>query len=241
MTDSISPEADRVLARMLVMLGDNKYRLGMRYAEWCNSAPTLEAAIAAAAMTQDELGHSRSIYAVVKECEHQPEVFDEDETTRDTFLNMKCLEREFETWPDFVAANAIADQMMAVFFEAAKDSAFERLANRAQKIVQEEHYHFLYAQSWSGQLAKTDATREALIKSASRMWPEVLAWFGPQNDPQLKLLHDERVLDGDGATLRSRFEERVANLIGQFGFDAPTSEEISWDSWDVDTRRFAEA
>ncbi len=241
MPDTISPEADEILARILVMLGDNKYRLGMRYAEWCNSAPTLEASIAAAAMTQDELGHSRSIYAVVKELDQPPDIFDEDETMRDTFLNMRCLEKDFETWPEFVAANAIADQMLAVFFEAAKESSFERLANRAQKIIQEEHYHFLYAQSWSAQLAKADTTREALVESASQMWPEVLAWFGPQNDPELQLLFEEGILDGDGPTLRRRFEERVDSLIGQYGFEPMSSEEISWDAWDVDARRFTEA
>ncbi len=41
-------------------LADNKAALGRRYAEWAVSAPTLESAVAAAAMAQDELGHSRS-------------------------------------------------------------------------------------------------------------------------------------------------------------------------------------
>jgi len=240
MNATISPEAHAALAHLLVVLADNKYRLGLRYAEWCNSAPTLEAAIAAAAMTQDELGHSRSIYAVVRALDDQPDVFDEDETARDTFLNMACLDKPFTMWADFVAANSIPDQMLSVLFEAAMESAYEPLAQRARKIMQEEQYHFLYAQGWCAQLARNEATHEALIASATRMWPEVLAWFGPQNDPNLELLHNQGILDADGPTLRTRFQERVAKLLGKHGFKPPSSE-IHWDKWDVEARRLVEA
>ena len=45
---------------LVASLADNKAALGRRYAEWAVSAPTLESAVAAAAMAQDELGHARS-------------------------------------------------------------------------------------------------------------------------------------------------------------------------------------
>ena len=35
---------------LIAQLADNKLFLGRRYAEWCTGAPTLEAAVAAAAM-----------------------------------------------------------------------------------------------------------------------------------------------------------------------------------------------
>ena len=46
-------------------LADNKGALGRRYGEWAVSAPTIESAVAAAAMAQDELGHARSTYPVL--------------------------------------------------------------------------------------------------------------------------------------------------------------------------------
>ena len=51
---------------LVASLADNKSALGRRYAEWAVSAPTLESAVAAAAMAQDELGHARSTYPVLK-------------------------------------------------------------------------------------------------------------------------------------------------------------------------------
>jgi len=54
--NDFTPQMQGVLLNLLLQLADNKYVLGRRYAEWVNSAPLLEAAVAAAAMTQDELG-----------------------------------------------------------------------------------------------------------------------------------------------------------------------------------------
>ena len=54
------------MASLVGSLADNKAALGRRYAEWAISAPTLESAVAAAAMAQDELGHARSTYPVLK-------------------------------------------------------------------------------------------------------------------------------------------------------------------------------
>jgi ring-1,2-phenylacetyl-CoA epoxidase subunit PaaC len=48
------------MAGVVSSLADNKAALGRRYGEWAVSAPTLESAVAAAAMAQDELGQARS-------------------------------------------------------------------------------------------------------------------------------------------------------------------------------------
>ena len=56
---------DAATATMISLIGslaDNKGALGRRYGEWAVSAPTIESAVAAAAMAQDELGHARSTY-----------------------------------------------------------------------------------------------------------------------------------------------------------------------------------
>src|SRR5262249_57296345 len=54
------------IAPLVASLADNKAALGRRYAEWAVSAPTLESAVAAAAMAQDELGHARSTYPLLQ-------------------------------------------------------------------------------------------------------------------------------------------------------------------------------
>ena len=55
-------EAVSPLVDLVVSLADNKHALGLRFAEWCSSGPTIEAGVAATAMAQDELGHARVLY-----------------------------------------------------------------------------------------------------------------------------------------------------------------------------------
>ena len=59
--------ADIALFGLIERLADNKFYLGRRYAEWCSGAPTLESGVAAAAMAQDELGHARAIYPLLRD------------------------------------------------------------------------------------------------------------------------------------------------------------------------------
>src|SRR5436309_9908410 len=61
-----SPERG-ALGHLILSLADNKAALGRRYGEWAVSAPTLESAVAAAAMAQDELGHARATYPLLKQ------------------------------------------------------------------------------------------------------------------------------------------------------------------------------
>src|SRR5260370_21334855 len=58
------------LFAVLSSLADNKQAIGRRYAYWCNGAPALEAAVAAAAMAQDELAHARTLYPLLEDFVH---------------------------------------------------------------------------------------------------------------------------------------------------------------------------
>src|SRR5436853_4058870 len=102
--DSLSRGGQRALYNLITILGDNKFRLGTRYAEYCNAAPTLEAGIAAAAMAQDELGHTRNLFPLLREfswAKDEPE----DGMLRGSYRSLSFLDKPFAQWSDFVAAN----------------------------------------------------------------------------------------------------------------------------------------
>ena len=247
--EQFTPEAQAALARLLVTLADNKYHLGLRYAEWCNSAPALEAAVAAAALTQDELGHARSLYPLMRDFSNPPAEYDEDESSRDAYLNMACLEHTFATWAEFVAANSVTDQMLSVVFDAATDSAYTPLKQRAAKIMQEEYFHHLYAEGWCAQFKADDDAVKALQAGVDRLWPETAAWFGPADDAALSLMHSEGILNSSPALLRERFYERVDGLLGGDGIKLPIKRnadnwqadtEPDWAAWDAQARRLSE-
>src|SRR5204862_4630932 len=66
MVGSLESTLRQPMYALLSSLADNKYVLGRRYAEWCTGARMLESAVAAAAMAQDELGHARSFYPLLR-------------------------------------------------------------------------------------------------------------------------------------------------------------------------------
>src|ERR1700686_2739949 len=120
------------LFAVLSALADNKQAVGRRYAYWCNGAPALEAAVAAAAMTQDELGHARTLYPLLEDfvqAEQEPQQV--EPMTRTLHYHLAFLDNDFQRWSDFVAANFLLDNALTTFFEAAQDSSYEPLRLRA--------------------------------------------------------------------------------------------------------------
>jgi phenylacetate-CoA oxygenase PaaI subunit len=202
------------LADLIAGLADNKCLLGRRYAEWCTSAPTLESAVAAAAMAQDEIGHARSFYPLLKDVagtvgmEPDPELEPE---TRTVFVNAHFLDAPFESWTDFIAANLLFDTALTILLEAATQSSFGPLAQRARRILEEEPLHWLHAEGWTRRLAgQGQAVREALEGSFSLVAPEALAWFEVAT-PDLIVQAVLRRSDGE---LRDIFIRRINTILG---------------------------
>jgi ring-1,2-phenylacetyl-CoA epoxidase subunit PaaC len=202
------------LSDLIAGLADNKCLLGRRYAEWCTSAPTLESAVAAAAMAQDEIGHARSFYPLLKdiagtaEMEPDPELEPE---TRTVFVNAQFLDAPFESWTDFIAANLLFDTALTVLLEAATESSFGPLAQRARRILEEEPLHWLHAVGWTRRLASQgQAVREALEASFSLVAPEALTWFEVATPD----LITRQVLGRSCGELRDTFRSRINTILG---------------------------
>jgi phenylacetate-CoA oxygenase PaaI subunit len=235
----VAPGGNEALYGLISRLADNKYFLGRRYAEWCSSAPTLESSVAAAAMAQDELGHARALYPLLKTlaptlgAELEPE-------TRTEFHRLRFLDRDFGGWIDFITANFLIDTALTMIFEAAQTSSYEPLAGRSRKVLQEERTHALHGQAWARRLARVPETRAAFESSLRRAWDETLCWFGPQgkDDP----LAEANVLDATPEVLRERFLAKVAPDVVASELALPVratkkgwklTQPLPWERWDA--------
>jgi len=247
---------------LIARLADNKYLLGRRYAEWCSSAPTLEASVAAAAMAQDELGHARALYPLLRALAPEAGVAigaEIEPETRTRFTAMRALEQPFAAWPDFVAANLLIDGALTQIFVAAQESRYEPLAGRSRKVLQEERMHALYAEGWARRLAHEGGGAGGALHAATeaalrRVWDETLCWFGPASqaagdDP----LASAGVLDATPDTLRARFLAAVGPTLTAAGLALPVrrvaqsgvqadgngawelTAPLPWDRWDAAT------
>ncbi len=203
--------ARRALADFLLALADTKRFLGLRYAEWSAGAPTLEASIAAAAMAQDELGHSRALAPMLKDfAQVDPAI--PDEAPRARYANIAFLDEQFPDWNTFVAANVLLGTATTIALQAARESSFTPLKTRAGKILEEERFHWLHGEAWFKRLAKDEKTMFDLGAIADEMLPQALCWFGRAEG---ELLAREKILDADAEMLRARYVHHVAPLLSQ--------------------------
>lgn len=217
LVQTLDPSLREPMFGLLSSLADNKYVLGRRYAEWCTGAPMLESAVAAAAMAQDELGHARSFYPLLRGFPGGRDVTQMEEKgwqARPTSA-MACLAQRFATWTDFVAANFVVDRAMTVLLASAVDSPYEPLRQRARKIVQEEAGHWVHATGWLQRLGASNPA--AMTASVQRVWSDAFAWFGHDDDSIVGALADKKLLAARPSELREQLRSRLDPVLSHAG------------------------
>ena len=236
----LEPETRRALYALLSSLADNKYVLGRRYAEWCTGAPRLESAVAAAAMAQDELGHARSFYPLLRgfpeatAADTAEELGWQDRPTS----AMACLDAPFDAWEGFIAANLIVDSALTTLLRAATDSRYEPLRQRARKILQEEEAHRVHAEGWVRRLAADEVSHLAFGRRLGDVWDDALAWFGRPDDEVLGRLVDAELLASRPDELRDRLRAQVRPALEPTGLTTELADRpLPWDRWDPGARR----
>jgi 1,2-phenylacetyl-CoA epoxidase catalytic subunit len=171
-------EATATMVALISSYADNKGALGRRYGEWAVSAPTVEAAVAAAAMAQDELGHARSTYPVLAKLGHP-----RDEDGLDTSHALPMLRDELPDWASMIAANLVIDGILTTWVAGARDSSIEPLAQRARKILQEEGAHRIHAEAWCKRICRLGGDDSALLlRRIGEAWEQAARWPGPDDD-----------------------------------------------------------
>jgi ring-1,2-phenylacetyl-CoA epoxidase subunit PaaC len=206
-------EAVRGATRDLILvLADTKRLLGMRYADWILGAPELEAGIACASMAQDEWGHGRLLYALLKDFDDDVDLLEHGREPHE-YHSMQALDESPQSWPALVVINAFVDTALSVQLEALAESAYVPLRQRVGKLLEEERFHAAHGTAWFRRIARsTDAALRALEDALSTTLPPLLAWFGA-DDGAGATLRAAGIVTAHGSELRARFLDRVAPLL----------------------------
>ena len=207
------------------MLADSKRLLGYRYAEWMLGAPELETGIACSSMAQDEWGHARLLYALLKGFDDDVDALEHGREPA-AYRNMPVLDRAPEGWPETVALMVLADGALSVQFDALRSSSYEPLRQRVEKLLDEEEFHAAHGAAWLKRLSGAgEDARVAAAEAARAILPTVLAWFGPDSE-RAEQLKQAGVVNASGSALRERLLERVAPLLERVGVEAPGSVDV---------------
>jgi 1,2-phenylacetyl-CoA epoxidase catalytic subunit len=233
--DAATAQATATMLSLVGSLADNKAALGRRYAEWAVSAPTLESAVAAAAMAQDELGHSRSTYPVLKAL--GSDVAQEAPFGGDRRLEL--LDSELGDWTAVVAANLLVDGVLTTFVAACSDSSVAPMAQRARKILQEEGSHRIHAEAWAKRLCRSgEQQRLALVTALRDTWEQAGRWLGPAGDPGLEAAFSLDMVSSDAAAQRAMIRGWLPELLAAEGVTLELDEPTDFSRWDPDRRRW---
>jgi 1,2-phenylacetyl-CoA epoxidase catalytic subunit len=238
MSATAPPEAaTAAMAGLVASLADNKAALGRRYAEWAVSAPTLESAVAAAAMAQDELGHARSTYPVLKAL--GAELSDEETGVEGGPRRLALLDDQLPDWTAFIAANLLVDGVLTTFVAACADSSVTQMAQRARKILQEEGSHRVHAEAWARRLCRSGSgERDALVARLLETWEHAGRWTGPADDPGFRAAVDAGMVAHDPTRQRERMRTWLVDLLGAEGVEVAVDEPSDWSRWDPALRRW---
>jgi 1,2-phenylacetyl-CoA epoxidase catalytic subunit len=226
--------ATAAMASLVGSLADNKAALARRYAEWGVSAPTLESAVAAAAMAQDEMGHARSTYPVLKALGVEAG----DEGLQGRGNRLAILDGELPDWTAFVAANVLIDGVLTTFVAACVDSSVTQMAQRARKILQEEGSHRVHAEAWARRLSRAgDAQRDALVARLLETWEHAGRWAGPDDDPGTRAALENGMFHRSPAAQREQVRAWLVGLLAAEGVEIALPEPSDWSRWDRERRR----
>ncbi len=234
----LTAAAKEAVRDLILVLADSKRLLGMRYGQWILGAPELEAGIACAAMAQDEWGHARLFYALLKDFGEDVAMLEHGREPHQ-YASIEALDAEPADWFGFVAMNALVDTALSVQCEALRGSSYAPLAQRVEKLLDEERFHGAHGTAWFNRLARAGGdAADALAAAAEATVPGILRWFGPDSD-RARLMVEAGVVDAAGSALRERYLERIGGLLDALGARgaAMRSHAPSFDGFDEARRR----
>lgn len=234
MSDAISVEAltdggRAALERLILSLADSKRLMGIRYSDWVLGAPSIETGVATSSMTQDEWGHARLLYAMLKHLDIDPTQVEHDRSA-EAYANLSVLDEPFEDWAALVTAMVIADGALSVALRAFSEGTFEPARVRVPKMLAEERFHVSLGVAWYGRLAAaTDEARSLLRAATDLQLPVTLAWLGADDEAARELVGLGVMPSAD--TLTSAFKESVRDVLSGGDVDVDATEAAT--DWDV--------
>lgn len=223
-------EAGRAaLARLVVSLADSKRLMGIRYSDWVLGAPTIETGIAASSMCQDEWGHARLLYAMMKELGQDPVALEHDRPA-EAYASLDPLDAPFPDWAAVVSGMVIVDGAIGAALAPFARGSFEPATTRGPKMLAEEEFHRSLGLAWYRRLATraSDEARERLVAASEAQLPAVLAWLGAADGAATLLV--ELGVTSSGEERMAAFHEACGEVLDLAGIDlAGTAPAAGWD------------
>jgi len=218
------------LKRLILTLADSKRLMGLRYSDWLVGAPSIEAGIAVSSMAQDEWGHARLIYAMLKDLDVDPR---EVEHTRsaEQYASVDVLDVPFPDWAAVVAGMVMVDGAITVALDAFCRGTFDPACSRIPKMLSEEAFHRSLGVAWYKRLAGSgsEEAKHLLRRATEDALPVLLRWLTAPDEVSSGLAAAGLTDPGDAQV--AAFRDAIRGLAATLGVDvdAVGVAEGAWD------------
>lgn len=214
---SLDDAQRKALERLILTLADSKRLMGIRYSDWLIGAPSIETGIATSSMAQDEWGHARLLYSMLKDLDIDP-VPVEHEREPEAYASIGALDAEMPDWAALVAAMVLVDGALTSVLASFAEGSFESARGRVPKMLAEEEFHASLGAAWFRRLAESEGdARRLLAEATESMLPDVLAWVGA-DDASARAMVDAGVIGPAGERLAA-FRDKVRDAAALVGID----------------------
>lgn len=204
-----SPAVREALQRLILSLADTKRMLGIRYSDWLLGAPSIESGIATASMSQDEWGHARLLYAMLKDFGVDPVEVEHSRPAAE-YCSASCLDEPFADWAAVVAGIVVVDGTLSLALEGLAGGSYEAARRRIPKMLAEEAFHRDFGQAWMRRIGDgAEEGRELLADAVESMLADAITCLLPRDD-------EAELLAGAGVTARpADARARLARKLGE--------------------------
>jgi len=226
---TLDADQRKALERLILTLADSKRLMGIRYSDWLLGTPSIETGIATSSMAQDEWGHARLLYAMLKELGIDPVPVEHDRAPAE-YASVGPLDEEMPDWAALVAAMCLVDGAMTTVLESFAEGSFEAARGRVPKMLAEERFHASLGAAWFKRLSASEGDASVLLRDATEsLLPDVLAWVGADDDAARAMV--EVGVIGDADSRLDAFRERVGEITALIGVDIDAVDPSpSWDA-----------
>lgn len=219
----------RALKKLLYILADDNFIVGYRGSEWLGLAPHIEADVAFCSIAQDHMGHAALFYRLLEELGEGKA--DDLAQLREAgqFRNAIIVERpngegDYIVNPNYDWAYSVVRQYFYDLFEqvrmtSLKQSSYTPLAQAADKVMREKHYHVLHGETWFKQMATTTTeAKEKLQAAIQKVWNDLGGLYQLGDTAQemntFGLIESEEML-------RQRYLEKLKKIFQQLNLSWP--------------------
>ncbi len=204
---TLSPQCRLDLGELFIGAGDLYYLVGNNLAEGGCTGPTLEGAVAAAALAQATYGHARQMYRVAAQVQDLPaHDVGEDLPAAHSRISVGFLRRPLQGWVGLMSGLFAVDIATSAVLQSLAETP--ELAVHLQKVLAETEENLWYAGGWIESLGRSGGAVAGRLQSVlGPMVADMRTWVDQAG--RLTWLAEAGLLPPPGE-LRARFERLLA-------------------------------